>query len=176
MRGIFFVLQHRNQVRQMFEERRNNINGRPPVHSNGLVHGTKNNQLRRASPNKPGWDRSYPLEPMPTTYEKNTRPVPATNRYNRSRGVSLERGGNQLNDSGEMRRSKSQYQVAAMAASENDTLAAPNGLKPKSMNSLVDDNQNNMIETRRTGNRFGYNPHGRSPSEPRYREPGPQYR
>lgn len=179
------------KVRQMFEERRNNINGRPPMAGSGPAqqayrNGNGYTTKRRGSPPKAGWDRSYPLEPIPPNghYEKNASRVPAAgqHRYVRPRGVSLERGANHFNEGGEMRRSKSQYQMGGQASNVSDTaneapLTTNNNHKPKSMNSLnVDGNQNTVPELsgpRRLGSRFGFGnqPQKRSPSEPRYTDP-----
>ena len=91
----------------MFEERRNNINGRPPMAGSGPAqqayrNGNGYTTKRRGSPPKAGWDRSYPLEPIPPNghYEKNASRVPAAgqHRYVRPRGVSLERGANHFNE------------------------------------------------------------------------------
>ena len=150
----------------MFEDRRNQINGRPPVYA-------KNNEVRRPGPvASRGWDRSHPLEPLPV--ERNTMRMQAgSQQRNRARGVSLERGANAFGDgmSDSMRRSKSQYQVDDMPGvaihtahtmkmnTQNDSQNLMNGssnLKPRSMTSLLDDNQNN-VNNSKTVPRFGFN-------------------
>lgn len=132
-----------SKVRQMFEDRRNQINGRPPLQPTYA----RNHVTRRASPTK-GRDRSYPLDPLPVKTAPDRRTVnqrqPATN-Y-RSRGASLERGRSRQDrpDDDRIRRSKSQFQVDEILAAPARTQEA----KPsRSMNSLiVDDNQNDVYD------------------------------
>lgn len=152
----------------MFEDRRNQINGRPPVY-------TKNVESRRAIPTTRGWDRSHPLDPLPVNSHERSIKAPSTREQQRSRarGVSLERGARAFGDGGtdSMRRSKSQYQVddGTTTINRSPKLPPPSDgthllnvtgtLKPKSMNSLLDDNQNNVNNTlnNKTVPRFGYN-------------------
>jgi len=129
------------QVRQMFEDRRNQINGRPPLQPTYA----KNHMVRRTSPTK-GRDRSHPLDPLPvkssiTNRQAGNQRQPAVN-Y-RSRGASLERGGRQDRfDEDRIRRSKSQFQVDEILAS---VARIPDAKPSRSMNSLlVDDNQNDV--------------------------------
>lgn len=162
------------QVRQMFEDRRNQINGRPPVYS-------KNAENRKNIPvTTRGWDRSHPLDPLPSnnSHDRNLK-VPTGHsqqqQRSRARGVSLERGAHAFGDgpSDSIRRSKSQYQVddvpGGMIRSPNKRPTPSDGqqllnvsatLKPKSMTSLLDDNQNNVNNhstSNKTIPRFGYN-------------------
>lgn len=147
----------------MFEDRRNHINGRPPVPSNRTTYA-KNTQVRRASPSK-GWDRGYPLDPLPKPPTDNRRPTraPVPTGYSqrqqvkqvngRARGASLERGGRRF-DEETMRRTKSQFQVDDIPAvvrnqlSERKVLGVSVTTKPsRSMNSLlIDDNQNDLSQ------------------------------
>lgn len=165
----------------MFEDRRNQINGRPPVY-------TKNVDSRRAVANTTrGWDRSHPLDPLPVNSHDRQTKITARDQQQRSRarGVSLERGARAFGDgtSDSMRRSKSQYQVddgvTTINRSPSKLLSPSDGthllnvtgsLKPKSMTSLLDDNQNNVNNTlnNKTVPRFGYN---QSP----VRNPAPRY-
>lgn len=155
----------------MFEDRRNQINGRPPVY-------TKNAETRRAIPiSTRGWDRSHPLDPLPAnSHDRNPKASMGSNQQQRSRarGVSLERGAHAFGDGAfdSMRRSKSQYQVddapGGIVRSPSKLASPPDGqhllavsgsMKPKSMTSLLDDNQNNVNNPppNKTIPRFGYN-------------------
>lgn len=151
----------------MFEDRRNQINGRPPAY-------TKNVETRRAIPiSTRGWDRSHPLDPLPVNSHDRNPKMANQQRGSRVRGVSLERGAQVLPDgtaTDSMRRSKSQYQVddGQMMRSPNKLtlpsdgqhlLAVSGTMKPKSMTSLLDDNQNNVNNTppSKAVPRFGYN-------------------
>lgn len=129
----------------MFEDRRSQINGRPPVY-------TKNVQTRKLGPTK-GWDRSHPLDPLPVSYERKPVP-PAPPQRARVRGVSLERGSRMARDEQAelIRRSKSNYQVDDVV----DVLDSPPAMKPKSLSNLLDDNQNPM-NTKRMAPRASYN-------------------
>jgi len=152
----------------MFEDRRNQINGRPPVYS-------KNAENRKNLPvTTRGWDRSHPLDPLPSnSHDRNLKVPIGSQQRSRARGVSLERGAHAFGDgpSDSIRRSKSQYQVddvpGGMIRSPKRP-TPPDGqqmlnvsatLKPKSMTSLLDDNQNNVNNhsTNKTIPRFGYN-------------------
>uniref|UniRef100_A0A0P5XF92 Zinc finger C2HC domain-containing protein 1B n=1 Tax=Daphnia magna TaxID=35525 RepID=A0A0P5XF92_9CRUS len=158
------------KVRQMFEERRSQINGRPPVYA-------KNVETRKAIPvTTRGWDRSHPLDPLPSNAHERNLKVPTGSQQqqrSRARGVSLERGAHAFDDgkSDGIRRSKSQYQVDDAPGgiirspkrpppSDGQHLLNVSGtLKPKSMTSLLDDNQNaiNNHPSSKTIPRFGYN-------------------
>ena len=174
----------------MFEDRRNQINGRPPVYS-------KNVENRKTIPvTTKGWDRSHPLDPLPPNSHDRNLKVPVGNQQrSRARGVSLERGAHPFGDgsSDSIRRSKSltkyvkwqiyyslykyigksQYQVddmpggmirspkrptVPMPSDGQQLLNVSSTLKPRSMTSLLDDNQNNVSNnpTNRTIPRFGY--------------------
>lgn len=155
----------------MFEERRSQINGRPPVY-------TKNVDNRKAIPvTTRGWDRSHPLDPLPSNAHERNLKVPTGSHQqqqrSRARGVSLERGAHAYDDikSDGIRRSKSQYQVddapggtirspkRLPPSDGSHLLNVSSTLKPKSMTSLLDDNQNaiNNQPTNKTIPRFGYN-------------------
>lgn len=135
------------KVRQMFEDRRSQINGRPPVYSKTI-------QTRKVGPQK-GWDRSHPLDPLPVGYERKPLAQPPKTRV---RGVSLERGARMTRDETDsIRRSRSNYQVD----NAGQTLEVPQGsvstLKPKSLSNLLDDNQNPMATAKKIAPRYGYN-------------------
>ena len=167
----------------MFEERRGgNVNGRPPIAAVNTSVGMLA-RGRRASPTK-GYDRSYPLEPL----DRNQITLQQQQqRYVKPRGVSLERGSNADYNNVDMRRSKSQYLVYQNNGQRpgmegrSGTLTEVRGAKPRSMNSLIDDNQNDIVDSgRKTAQRYGYPPaQYRNPSETRYRDTGqgsPNYR
>ena len=130
----------------MFEDRRSQINGRPPVYTKSNI------QTRKPGPTK-GWDRSHPLDPLPASYER--KPVPTVQPpRTRVRGVSLERGSRLARDDQAelIRRSKSNYQVDDAA----DAIDSPPAMKPKSLSNLLDDNQN-ALNSKRVAPRPGYN-------------------
>ena len=146
----FFVV----KVRQMFEDRRNQINGRPPLQP---TYAKNHHVTRRTSPTK-GKDRSYPLDPLPVVKSTGDPRRMAVNAQRqaapsyRSRGASLERGGRGQDRPGAMadpeqdriRRSKSQFQVDEILTS---VARAPEAKPSRSMNSLlVDDNQNDVYD------------------------------
>lgn len=156
----------------MFEERRNQINGRPPVYTKTVDHG---NSSRRTTRDR-GWDRSHPLDPLPvSSHDRNPPPkIPVaagSQSRSRARGVSLERGARGFGDGDMMRRSKSQYQMddgtsgtyrapklpPPVDGSGSHLLNVSTTLKPRSMTSLLDDNQNNVIGSKTTTPKFGYN-------------------
>jgi hypothetical protein len=170
------------KVRQMFEDRRNQINGRPPVYS-------KNAENRKTIPvTTRGWDRSHPLDPLPSnSHDRNLKVPTGSQQRSRARGVSLERGAHAFGDvpSDNIRRSKSQYQVDDMPggiirspkrptpSDGQQLLNVSATLKPKSMTSLLDDNQNNVNNnsTTKTVPRFGYNQSPvRNPSQRSYQQ------
>lgn len=170
----------------MFEDRRNQINGRPPayaknphVNTHRVAHG----------PTKAGWDRSHPLEPIPSPTKQSTCP-PSQHQRSRIRGVSLERGGRGFGESSVVRRSRSQYQMDGdvVDASHSDDLPPPdtqhhlylsvsssNTMKPnRSMTSLLDDNQNSTMSRSRFAVRNQSPSRGHLP--PASRQPTSSYR
>ena len=143
----------------MFEDRRNQINGRPPVYAKNPHVNTRHTRATKA-----GWDRSHPLDPIPgNSYEKASHPskppaVVVQQQRNRARGVSLERGGRgAFGDNSTVRRSRSQFQMDDGLRTSPDDLPPPEQylnvsssnrgtMRPinRSMTSLLpDDNQNN---------------------------------
>lgn len=156
----------------MFEDRRNQVNGRPPAYA-------KNGLVKKPAPVK-GWDRSHPLDPLPAVspYEsrnqKQTGPQPIRSRV---RGVSLERSAvNNVyspdNGSDGIRRSRSQFltedstehgsndpRSEQIGLPEGHNTSHSSSLKPKSMTSLLDDNQNALSASNnvlRVNPRLGY--------------------